>query len=162
MTLYTPHRNAGSSRYCGPTAIMAVTGCSGSDVSAAIRQARGHILNHTPDWQGGSWRISGVSNTDLILAMSFLGWFVDDRMGDAKSMKPYRFSTFLAEHGNDGPFIVNVTGHYLAVSHGEVCDASTTILPIEIDRYLKGRSYKYHQSWVQNWWKFTPDLERII
>ena len=42
--LHTPHRNSGSSRYCGPTAIMCVTGERGSDVVAAVRKARGNPL----------------------------------------------------------------------------------------------------------------------
>jgi len=29
---------------------------------------------------------------------------------------------YTGKRGNDGPFIVNVTGHYYAVSHGEICD----------------------------------------
>ena len=156
MTLYTPHRNSGSSRYCGPTAIMAVTGCKGSDVSAAIRQARGFILDagRPPGWRGRRYRVTGVSTKDLITAMEILGWIVTEE-GLVRIFRPYRFSQFLTDHGHRGPFIVNVTGHYLAVSHGEVCDGATTIIPIEIDRYLKGRGFKYHQSWVQHWWKFS-------
>ena len=156
MTLFTPHRNSGSSRYCGPTDIMAVTGCKGSDVSSAIRQARGHILDSgTPDWRSASWRVTGVSNRDLIRAMEVLGWNVVEKTETIAGPGPYRFSQFLIDRGNGGPFIVNVTGHYIAVSHGEVCDSATTLIPIEVERYLKGRGFKYHQSWVQKWWKFS-------
>jgi hypothetical protein len=192
MPLYTPHRNSGSSRYCGPTAIMAVTGCKGSDVSDAIRQARGFILDAgPPKWRGSGYRVAGLSNNDLLAAMKLLGWNITDQgsqpkvkleiklieamegrdigaveffelnecSGRAAAFKRYTFSQFLTDRGHDGPFIVNVTGHYLAVSHGEVCDGATTMIPIEIDRYLKGRGFKYHQSWVRAWWKFTQSIE---
>lgn len=139
MTLFTPNQNSGSSRYCGPTAIMAVTGCLGSDVRDAVRQARGDIR----DVNGAHMPVMGMSNKDLLATMTVLGWrvveeweapdgkleLVDDPKGDwfasggvRKSykrpvgFKPRIFSDFLRERGNDGPFIINVTGHYMAVS----------------------------------------------
>lgn len=176
--LYTPHVNTGSSRFCGPTAIMAVTGLPGSDVRDAIRQARGNIMS-----RGGTHMpVAGLSNKDLLAAMAILGYgvvekwespdaelrLVDDPKGDwhlanggrgrlarPEGFKPYKFSTFLAERGTDGPFIVNVTGHYMAVSGGEVCDAYDTGLPKDIERYLTRGKPKYRNAWVWKWWKFA-------
>lgn len=180
MTLYTPNQNSGSSRYCGPTAIMAVTGCLGSDVRDAVRQVRGDIR----DAKGAHMPVMGMSNADLIATMAILGWsikeqwespdgalkLVDDQKGDwigpngvrrsykrPKGFKPYLFSDLLRERGNGGPFIVNVTGHYMAVSHGEVCDAYENFLPREIDRYLTRGKPKYRNAWVWKWWLFKSE-----
>lgn len=184
MTLHTPHRNAGSSRYCGPTAIMAVTGAPGSAVKDAIRQARGNIQSAA----GTHMPVAGVSNADLIGAMAHLGWApveewkstitkgervkLLDPKGDwhgpggerffyrrpfnrPDGAKPLPFSDFLRERGTEGPFIVNVTGHYMAVSHGEVCDAYENSLPRDIDAYLKiKKKMRYRNAWVWRWWRF--------
>lgn len=175
MTLHTPNKNPGSSRYCGPTAIMAVTGLPGSDVRDAVRQVRGDIR----DAGGAHMPVMGMSNTDLLATMAMLGWSVvqqwasppgkleidrstyDDESGSYRKakrpdgFKPYLFSEFLRERGSGGPFIVNVTGHYMAVSHGEVCDAYENFLPREIDRYLTRGKPKYRNAWVWKWWLFA-------
>lgn len=179
--LHTPNQNSGSSRYCGPTAIMSITGCAGSDVRDAVRQARGDIR----DVNGAHMPVTGMSNSDLIATMAILGWsvseqwktidgklkLVDDPDGDwigpggvhrsykrPKGFKPYVFSDFLREHGGGGPFVVNVTGHYMAVSHGEVCDSYENFLPREIDRYLTRGKPKYRNAWVWKWWRFAENV----
>jgi hypothetical protein len=154
--LYTPNYNTGSSRFCGPCAIMAVTGEAGSDVRDAVRQARGDIRSDS----GAHMPVMGMSNDDLLAAMYLLGWRVFQSYAhlDGQYM---RFKDFLLEHGRrDGPFIVNVTGHYMAVSHGEVCDArATSGLPIEIDRYLNRGKRPYKHSRVQKFWSFIKREE---
>lgn len=176
--LFTPHRNTGSSRFCGPTAIMAITGLPGSDVRDAIRQARGNIMSAA----GSHMPVAGLSNADLLATMAVLGWqvveqwtapdgrlrMIEDAKGDwhlpngkmgryarPEGFSPAKFSDFLRERGSDGPFIVNVTGHYMAASGGEVCDAYDTGLPKDIDRYLTRGKPKYRNSWVWKWWKFA-------
>lgn len=175
--LRTPNQNTGSSRYCGPTAIMAVTGLPGSDVRDAVRQARGDIR----DASGAHMPVMGMTNEDLLGAMKVLGWhvvedwkapdgklrLVDDPRGQwhagdgtrrsykrPEGFKPYLFSDFLRERGAGGPYIVNVTGHYMAVSQGEVCDAYENFLPREIERYLTRGKPKYRNAWVWKWWRF--------
>lgn len=177
MTLHTPNRNSGSSRYCGPTAIMTVTGRLGSEVRDAVRQARGDIR----DAAGAHMPVMGMSNKDLLAAMEILGWAVAEQWeapdqklklvpdpngkwhagdGTRKSFrrppgfKPLLFSDFLRSHGAGGPYIVNVTGHYMAVSAGEVCDAYENQLPRDIEKYLTTGKRKYRNSWVWKWWKF--------
>lgn len=181
--LHTPHRDAGSSSYCGPTAIMAVTGLRGSVVRDAIRQARGAIRNAS----GSHKSVTGLSNADMLATMVLLGWHpveqwdapdgklsqrvkIPDPKGEwhdgnggrfryerkrPEGFRPYPFADFLAKHGADGPYIINVTGHYMAVSHGEVCDAASTVLPTDIPVYLKRGKFGYRQSWVWHWWKFA-------
>ena len=70
--LFTPNYNTGSSRFCGPTAIMAVTGEPGSVVRDAIRQSRGDIRSRS----GAHMPVMGVNNDDLLAAMRLLGWTV--------------------------------------------------------------------------------------
>lgn len=181
MTLYTPNQNSGSSRYCGPTAIMAITGLPGSEVRDAVRQARGDIR----DASGAHMPVMGMSNTDLLATMTVLGWnvaeewtapdgklrLVDNPKGSwigphgtlrsykrPDGFKPYPFSDFLRERGDGGPYIVNVTGHYMAVSAGEVCDAYENFLPREIDCYLTRGKPKYRNAWVWKWWRFEPSI----
>lgn len=60
----------------------------------------------------------------------------------------FRLGDFLDANGHDGPYIVNVTGHYYAVSQGEICD-TFTCLPKDIAKFKKGRA-----RWVKRWWKF--------
>lgn len=161
---------------------MAVTGERGSVVRNAIRAARGYPT----DKNGAHMPVQGLSNSDLLGAMTCLGWRVVEqwdtpnaklsqrvKIPDPKGnwydgsggrfryerkrpegFKPVTFADFLTERGATGPYIVNVTGHYMAVSHGEVCDASSTFLPTDIDRYLTRGKYRYRQAWVWHWWRF--------
>lgn len=176
--LFTPRYDEPSGHYCGPTAICAVTGLPLSEVKAAIRQASGKIT----DAAGRSHRVSGVANKDLLGAMWLLGWRVVetqeyprgrleiDRSAEKQNgsfgkfkrpdgWQPYTFDAFLRERGSDGPFIVNVTGHYLAVGWGEIIDAINP-LGVEIEKYLarkwrKGKRGRYQHAHVQRWWKFA-------
>lgn len=171
--LFTPRFDEPSGRYCGPTAICAVTGLPLSQAKDAIRQASGKIT----DAAGRSHRVSAVSNEHLLGAMSLLGWttcetkefprggMVIRKEGVGGSFKrpdgwkPYLFCDFLREHGDDGPFIVNVTGHYIAVGWGEIVDPFNE-LGTEIDKYLtrkwkRGKRGRYQHAHVQRWWKFT-------
>jgi len=153
---------------------MSVTGVVGSDVRDAVRQARGDIR----DANGAHMPVMGVSNADLVATMILLGWEVaeewtspsgkleidrrtyDDETGSYRKakrpdgFKPHLFSDFLRERGNGGPYIVNVTGHYMAVGGGEVCDSYDRFLPTEIDRYLARGRAKYRNAWVWKWWRF--------
>lgn len=176
--LHTPHRNSGSSRYCGPTAMMCVTGLPGSVIVDAVRQVRGNILSAS----GARMPVSGVSNKDLLATMDLLGWAVEERYDEPSWRRvktpdprgkwhdghggrfsyhrewdgepPQFFADFLADRGSGGPYIVNVTGHYMAVSQGEVCDAATTVLPTDIPVYLKRGKFSYRQAWIRHWWRF--------
>ena len=131
---------------------MAVTGCLRSDVCDAIHQARGNKKTAA----GAHWPITGISNKHLLKAMSILGWRVADKTNIPTKQVLY-FKDFLTERGNDGGrYIVNVTGHYIAVANGEVCDsgANASKIPIDINRYLTRGKYGYRHAWVRRWWRF--------
>jgi hypothetical protein len=150
--LHTPYYDVRTRAFCGPTAISAVTGLPISQIRDAIRSAGGKKL--TAD--GRAHPIMGVSNADLLAAMEALGWRVVDKMQGVdyrlpakERMKPYRLREFFDyAQMHEGPFIVNVTGHYIAVSEGEVCDTYTK-LPIPLVRWKRGLNRH-----VKHWWKF--------
>lgn len=148
MTLHTPVYDVRTGAFCGPTAISAVTGLRISVIREALRQASGKLETAN----GSAHPVMGVANSDLVKAMELLGWRVtwavrtDNK--DAATPDKYRWDDFLEDHAAGGPFIVNVTGHYIAVSHGEVCDTFTK-LPIPAARWKRGR-----KRWVKGWWKF--------
>jgi hypothetical protein len=90
--------------------------------------------------------------------MDQLGWTaVDERKPVGKTR--YTLAAFAQEHGNDGPFILEVTGHYVAISHGQLCDPFTRV-PVDLfggildtgwygDRKHKGATG------VKKWWRFA-------
>lgn len=149
--LHTPNYDIGRGRaFCGPTAIAAITGEPISVIREVIRSQIGTKSN------GTAMPVMGVSNTVLLGTMERLGWKIIQTSGDTEnnrchSMDVFRLGDFLnyiQMHEHDGPYIVNVTGHYYAVDSDEICDTYTQI-PIEIHRFKRGR-----KRWVQRWWQF--------
>ncbi len=146
--LHTPNYDVRTRAFCGPTAMSAVTGEPISVIRDTIRQASGRI--ETSD--GRAHPVMGVASEHLVEAMAMLGWEVVDKVETENEINKrdiFRLGDFLDHHGNDGPFIVNVHGHYYAVSHGEICD-TFTCLPKDIVRFRRGR-----RRWVKRWWKFA-------
>src|SRR3954468_21021638 len=150
--LHTPR---GAGRFCGPTAMMAVTGASWPEVSDAIHEARGRRMTAA----GRRMPVMGMVRGELVAAMAELGWFVADHKPEAVwncQRRVYtwpRFHAFLAEHPDGGPFIVATTGHYIAVAGGEICDSCACPLPTAIDKYLARKKPRYLGSWVKEWWR---------
>lgn len=160
--LHTPIYRGAASEYCGPTAIAAVTGVSLRDVRETIYQARGsHFLKSN----GDRMPIIGMANTDLIATMALLGWHAVEEMfnpvpimatGYRGHGAPRLYPTllqFAEAHGARGPFIVEVTGHYIAVSHGELCDTRFRI-PADLKMAVTRRGMPGR--WVRHWWRFAP------
>ena len=148
MTLHTPVYDVRTRAFCGPTAMSAVTGLPISQIRDAIRKASGKEL--TAD--GRAYPVMGIRNVDMIVAMELLGWraiwTVFNNNAEIGTPDWYRLDDFLSDHARSGPFIVEVTGHYIAVSYDEVCDTFTK-LPIPVERWKRGR-----KRWVRSWWKF--------
>lgn len=155
--LVTPVYDVGRSRvFCGPTAMSAVTGEPISVIRDAVRQASGKITKK----DGSAWPVMGMHNKDLIAAMRLLGWRVAERWRERrrKGDKPYTLDAFAKDHGHDGPFIVNVTGHYVAISQGEFCDTAT-VLPKDLFAGVLDRNWfddrkRKGSTWVRAWWRF--------
>jgi Protein of unknown function (DUF3102) len=148
--LVTPVYDVGRSRaFCGPTAMSAVTGEPISVVRDAVRQASGKI--HKSD--GSAWPVMGMHNADLVAAMRLLGWRVAEEWHEPEGGKPYTLDSFAKDRGHDGPFIVAVTGHYVAISQGEFCDTITE-LPKDLSVDVPNRP----GAWVRSWWRFEKDV----
>jgi hypothetical protein len=154
--LKSPIYRGSKSDFCGPTAIAAVTGESLEDVRAAIHQVRGEGFLAK---NGNRMPITGMTNNELLKVMVELGWRgvecavpEGQHWGLRKLERPFpKLKEFCQQRGSEGPFIVNVTGHYIAVGGGEVCDTRTRF-PIEIERAMKRTGWA--GAWVRNWWRF--------
>jgi hypothetical protein len=124
--------------------MVAVTGASMADVKDAIRHARGKLV----DVAGKSYRVGGVWHCDLVAAMRLLGWEPIEAWEDPNAQvrgcnwrgkrAQTTFTDFLRDRGHDGPFIVTLTTHYLAVGWGEVVDPFH-LLGRNIQSYLAAR-----------------------
>jgi hypothetical protein len=152
--LYTPRYDIRTRAFCGPTAMSAVTGEPISVIRDAVRQASGKITTAN----GAACPIAGVSNENLIAAMRLLGWHVVEQWSELADGKPYTLDDFARDRGHDGPFITNVTGHYVAISQSEFCDPFTC-LPKDLfggvlDRTWFGGRKRKGSTWVRKWWRF--------
>jgi hypothetical protein len=145
--LHTPNYDVRGRAFCGPTAMSAVTGLPISEIREMIRDVWGKTKSN-----GHAMPVMGLDNASLLASMRRFGWEVADTAdcenGPDERRNRFRLGDFLDAKGDDGPFIVNVTGHYYAVSQGEICD-TFSCLPKEIVRFRKGRA-----RWVKRWWKF--------
>ena len=147
--LHTPNYDIRTRAFCGPTAMSAVTG----EPISVIRDAIRHVSGRVETADGRAYPVMGVSSEDLVDAMQLLGWeVIEKRETENNRRNIFRLGDFLDEYSNDGPFIVCVTSHYYAVSHGEICDTAIC-LPKEITRFKRGRA-----RWVQQWWKFSSGI----
>jgi len=142
--LHTPNYDTRSA-FCGPTATGAVTGLPISLVHDAVREVSGRMETAA----GAKHPVMGMRNVWLIDAMALLGWRIVEE-GRPPRDRVYRLGHFCAARGRDGPFIVQLMGHYVAVGGGEICDTHTNI-PLDIASY-RGRMSR----WVKCWWKFAP------
>ena len=151
--LYNPRYRGSKSEFCGPTAIAAVTGASLEEVRDAIRQERGPQLRS----DGGYMPIMGLTVVELLGAMDHLGWKVieEDKWCDRAELTRAKLCTlgeFAYNRGHGGPYIVNVTGHFVAIGFDEFCD-TRSIMVTDLDRAMKWRNMA--GKWVKNWWKFA-------
>lgn len=143
--LHTPPLNIG---YCGPTAIAAITGRTKKEIYQAIHEARLDTCGEEAYQarKDGALRrmpVFGLSNDDLMLAMDILGWTL---IAHAPPPRGTTLDTFMEALGRMGTYIVNVTGHYIAVSQGEVCDTATR-MPIPYASWRNKRGGRHVKHW---------------
>lgn len=125
-------------RWCGPTALGALTGLSYMEamrVLELVRARRGRRIV----------TVKGVMNTDMMAACALLGYrarSIGVRSGET-------FAAFLNRRtGEDvfAPLLINITCHYLAV-RGEIgLDTYSDCKPVEITK-LKGRRARMQFAW---------------
>lgn len=165
--LHTPNYDVRTEPFCGPTAMSAVTG----ERISVIRDAIRHVSGQWETADGHAYPVISVRADDLVNAMQLLNWeviaskienyrpdihwFWHDQVKEETENNRrgiFRLGDFLDEYGDDGPFIVWVTGHYYAVSHGEICDTALRF-PTKITLFKRGRA-----QWVWAWWMFAPGV----
>ena len=108
--------------HCGATAMAAVTGASLAEVREAVRQDRADLGKFAKN--GRHLPVGGLSDLEMIGAMHRLGWNIalsgrpltpDRKMTKRNARKLCTLDEFAVEHGHDGPFVVCVTWHYVAI-----------------------------------------------
>lgn len=149
--LFAPSACLGESKartYCGPTAIVAITGASYENVYKKIRRIRkkngrqirafrenrfGHYVD-----DGRLLPIKGTGTHEVLDCLRMLGKIVKEKgsgydrnrgplgfRGDG-SMERVRIGGYMTlgefckDRGHMGPFLVEVTGHWIAVGWGKI------------------------------------------
>jgi hypothetical protein len=143
MPLHVPNNDTREVAYCGPTAIMAVTGKPLSEVHHVIRRVWGK-----PSW----FEVKGVPYDIIMATMNIFGWIVADHVNYGRGH--VLLYEFLYSHGRrPSPYFVHTGGswrraHVIAVSDGMACDSNSGG-PIAVDEWTwKPRSR------VSMWWRF--------
>lgn len=96
--------------YCGPSAIAAVTGKTCVEARIAINLARGARPNRG---------IIGLSSTDMMLALRSMGVLLGNHVISSRVVTLQELAESLEGSAN---YVVNVTGHYVALCRGVVAD----------------------------------------
>ena len=158
--------------YCGPTAIVAVTGADIETVYAIIRRRRraiereryGRVLKGgmVLTDNGRNKKIVGLATSTLKIVMARLGWRVIETFkpklkpvvrGWGHQRETITLRMFCEDRGHMGPYIVWVTGHYVVVENGMITDTQCRT-PIPWQQYPK---LKWH---VQEAWRFAGRQRR--
>jgi len=133
---------AGASHYCGPTSLSAITGNDTADVTRFVRRK----------WP---WRksVKGMHNEEAVEYLKHCGFRVELVYASMKAegwrsvprqtkpdTKPMNLRTWLDEYAaRRETYLVNVTGHYIAVHNGlAVCTSkSGRMVPVaELTRHI--------------------------
>lgn len=141
--LHTPNVDINGKPWCGPTAAAAITGLPISRIHKMIRRVRseherkmcGRILNggSVLDVNGRRMSVRGTYPSEIITIMKRAGYPVIGRWRG-----PMALRAFLEDRAHLGPCIVEITGHFIAVSRGMLCDTYTKT-PVPWQQYPKLR-----------------------
>lgn len=140
--LHTPVYDVPTRAYCGPTAISAVANEPISKIRKMIRRVRKENGRRTKDRNGRRIPVRGVGDMELLAVMKRLGF-----ASKAHTESGMTLRAFCEDRGHMGPFIVTVSGHYVAISHGMICDTYTKA-PVPCEQYPKLGCR------VKRFWKF--------
>lgn len=137
--------------YCGPTAIASITNAPIPLVYKKIRRVRGDnerrwrgkILKGGAvlDSRGRKIPIKSLGSSILLLTMKRFGFKFKEIPGGGTLRE------FCEDRGHLGPFIVMVSGHYVAVSRGYICDTYTSGKPVPWTEY-SGLGRHVRQAWL--------------
>ena len=126
MPLHEPKKTK-PKMYCGPTAVCAITGANQTKVERIIHRSR---RSRKP--------IIGTVFHELHEAFRLLGWNIR-RNALPYCEKPLTFHRWARSfRRNDTIYLVNITGHWVAVHGRRACDYGGLV---QIDQYHRRRSY---------------------
>lgn len=152
--LYDPVVDVTTRAYCGPTAISSITQAPISKIRKMVRRMRkafaktyeGH--NYYGAWadkqlSGRKHPVRGMYHNEMLDVMRRLKRYPTEHKKFKGTLR-----AFMDDYGHSGPFIVVVTGHYVAISKGMICDTYTK-KPVPFAEYPK-------PGWrVKEYFKFT-------
>lgn len=147
--------DAGGKLYCGPTALAALTGFPTSKVFKMVRRVRadrdrkhydrvpkgGGVL----DINGRKKPIKSMQNHEMLTVLHRAG-LKSCAIGVPENH--LTLGQFCDDKGHMGPFLVNVSHHYVVVYKGQIIDTMTKRAPIP------WREYKKLRTKVVQWWRF--------
>lgn len=117
-----------SGPYCGPTSIAGITGAPLDVIYKKFRSVRkkaGGRLRAYRENRDGCYRpngplipIRGTSKYECLEVLRLLGWKL--KQENRASDRCATLGQFCEDRGHMGPYLVNVTGHWVAVSGGKV------------------------------------------
>lgn len=155
--LHTPINDVGHRPYCGPTAIAAITGAPISVVYKKLRRVRadgdrrryGKVVNggNVKRVDGKKRRIVGTGTTEVLKVLKRLGYPVVARLPQHKRPAGITLRQLCDDRAHLGPHLVEVTGHWIAMSRGMLCDTHRrTPVPWKEHPLLRSK--------VIAWWVF--------
>lgn len=95
--------------YCGPAALIAVSGKRLPEIRAVVNEIRGRVPNKG---------IMGMKNGEITKALDALSIDYDHWVLESNT----RLSILIATLDEDYPYIINVTGHYVTYYKGTIID----------------------------------------
>jgi hypothetical protein len=144
--LHVPVKDVKGNAWCGPTAISSITQTPVSTIQKMVRRIRGPQYRYIERKRGGGYikkpykaPVRGMYDNEVIEVMRRLKF----NLIEEKSFKG-TFKSFCEDYGHAGPFIVQVTRHYIAVSKGMACDTySKTPIPWQDHPLLRKQVKRY-------------------
>jgi hypothetical protein len=130
MTLHIPINDVKHRAYCGPIAASALTGVPVSRIEMMIRRRRRGYR----DSKGRRRPIKGTYSGEILCALQVLGC----KWEPFKTREP-TFGRFCEDTAHiNATFLVEVTGHFMAVYRGTFCDTSH-LQPTPVEGYPKAK-----------------------
>lgn len=138
MSLFTPVIDVKHRPYCGPAAIAILTGVPIARIEKMIRRGRKGYR----DSDGRRIPIKGTHPWEVLKVLERLGCKVREIKCESRT-----FGSFVADTVHvSTPYLVEVTGHFMASYRGMYCDTSTLAGPQPIDAY-KSRTRRVRRVW---------------
>jgi hypothetical protein len=118
--LYEPIHDVKGKGWCGPTAISSITQTPISTIQKMVRRVRSDCEKAYYGRRIKRDRklpVRGMYKSEVVQVMKRLKFKTSE-------FKPYTgtLAAFCDDRAHLGPFIVQVTGHFVAVSQGMICD----------------------------------------